>query len=375
MKKISLGIDGRVLFRDNIRGIGRYLKNIIQLAPKDFDVIVYGPKEYERFFNISVPTNVKIKTFDLKGYRIQSWEQIGLPFFMLYKRHDILFCPANSAPLIQLCKTITTLHDAHLWLSDDDYGILRWYYKYLLPMAFRHLNYVITISEFSKKELLSIFPFLENRIKVIYHGIEPVFKPEICFDPDLIPNGITIKKPYLFYIGGESPKKQPDFAIKLFLRVKKIWPNLSLLMLGISEEKRTLYSNKVKKDGIGSDIVVLPPISDELLAMLYSNAEVVLYPTLHEGFGFPVLEAMASKVPILASNVASIPEVSGGFAFLLPPTDIERWEETLRWIISHKNSMLLKTKLENGHKWASAFSWNRTCEQTFDLFRNVRGVK
>jgi len=367
--KISLGIDARVLFRKNIRGIGRYLKNLIQLAPDDFDITLYGEKEFEKYFNISLPDNIKIKTFNLKGYRIQAWEQIGLPFFILYKQHDLFFSPANTVPLIHNCKTILTLHDAHLWLSSDNYGMLNWYYKYLLPLALRRVSKVITISHFSRQELLSIFPFLKRKIEVIYHGIDPIFRPDHPFDENLIPKALSVKKPYLLYIGGDSPKKQPYFAIKLFCRLSKYYRNYSLLMLGINEEKKDLFYEMFKNEKIRSNLIILPPISDELLAMLYSNADVVLYPTLHEGFGFPVLEAMLSKVPILASNVASIPEISGGFAFLLPPKDLNAWEKQLIEVIENRERY--STQIEKAYNWARSFSWQRCVDKTYNLFREI----
>ena len=142
-------------------------------------------------------------------------------------------------------------------------------------------------------------------------------------------------------------------------------------MLGISEQFKEVFYRKAFKKGIRSNFYILPPISDELLAMLYSNASAVLYPTLHEGFGFPVLEALLSQVPVLASNVASLPEISGGFAFLLSPNDIKIWEKTLRWILNNPNDISLRKCLENGYKWASNFSWDKTVMKTFNLFREI----
>jgi len=368
MKKISLGVDARILFRKNPRGIGRYLKHIIQAVPDDFDVVLYGPKENENLFSIPLPNNVIIRTFNLKGYKIQSWEQVGLPFFMLSKRHDLFFSPANTVPLVQPCKTILTLHDVHLWSSSKGYGVCDWYYKYLLPLAFRCVNFVITISDFSRREILSLFPFLKKKIKVIYHGIDPIFKPNIPFDLHLMHN-LSIKKPYILYVGGDSPKKQPEFVMDLFCRIRNVCPNFSLVMLGISEQKRHFFYKKAQMMDLKHNFVILPPISDKLVAMLYSNAEVVLYPTLHEGFGFPVLEAMASKVPILASNVASIPEISGGFAFLLPPTDLYAWEKQLIEIIKNKKKFV--AKIESAYNWAKNFSWQRCIDETYRLFRKI----
>jgi len=368
--KISLGIDARVLFRKNLRGIGRYLKNIVQLSPQDFEIVLYGEKEFENEFSISIPNNVKIKTFNLKGYRFQTWEQIGLPFHMVIKKHNLFFSPANTVPLIQPCKTVITLHDAHLWLSRD-HNILNWYYLKLVPRALKKVDYVITISHFSKEELLKIFPFLQNRIEVIYHGIEPIFKPNIPFFSEKISNNIKVKKPYLLYIGGESSKKQPNFMLELFAKIQKKFPHISLIMLGISENARDRFYAKAKnKYNIQYGLFISPPVSDDVLAMLYSNATAVLYPTLHEGFGFPILEAMASKVPILASNVASIPEISGNYAFLLSPNNVLRWEQLLIDIINNRYD-LNNSQLESAHNWAKKFSWQMCVNKTYEVFRKI----
>ncbi len=374
MKKnriISLGIDGRVLFRKNIRGMGRYLKNIVQRVPEDFEIVLYGEKENEKDFHINIPENVKIKTFDIKGYRFQLWEQLGLPFFMFINKHDIFFSPATTCPILHTSKLVVTVHDAHIWQVNDR-NLLEFYYNKIAPLALKRADRIITISNFSKKEISSIFPYLTSKMEVIYHGIDKYFHPNYKFDNTLLPERLKfLKQPFLLYIGGESPKKQPDFAIKVFRELLSFNPNLNLVMVGISEKAFSRFNTLFKKLDLVNQVFLAPTLSDKILAMLYATAEAVLYPTLHEGFGFPILEAMACKTPILASNVASLPEISKNLAWLLPPKDLNSWVFNAKEVLELKSKSALNEKLEKALKYAQTFTWENTAQKTYNLFREL----
>ncbi len=363
-RSISLGIDGRVLFRKNIRGMGRYLKNIILEAPQEYQITIYGEKEFEKDFDFSTFSKQKIKTFNFKGYRYQLWEQIGLPFFMLKERHNLFFSPATTAPILHPCKLIVTVHDARIWIEKEK-NLLRFYYDKIVPKALKKAHKIVTISNYSKKEILNLFPDLDEKIVVIYHGVDKIFRPDYKFKPEILP--FYLKKPFLLYIGGDSPKKQPLLAVEIFKEIKKELHEFCLVMIGFSEQE----SHTRKSIENTTDIIISPPLKDEQLAMLYAHAEVVLYPTLHEGFGFPVLEAMRSKTPILASNVASIPEISQNYAFLIEPKDKKQWIKTLLEILKNKNSFFLKKRLNKAYSYSLRFSWENAIQKTYKLFDEV----
>ncbi len=376
-EKISLGIDARVLFRKNIRGMGRYLKNIIEMAPEDFDVVLYSEGEGREFLDIEIPHHVEVKCFSLRGYRYQLWEQMGIPFYSYTKGHDILFHPASTASFLGRKGKVVTLHDSQMWRDKNYPSLLRWYYVHLLPRAFKRADVIITISHTARKEIEETFPFLTSKMRVIYHGIDPVFRPEISWNKGLLNKFLDKDQipslPFVLYIGGFSTKKQPGFALELFKGAREVFPLLNLVVVGLEEDRKKDFLEMAREGfGIKSGIFIMPSLPDEFLAMLYSNARVVLYPTLHEGFGFPLLEAFSSKVPILAGRAGSLPEISGGNGILLAPTERKKWHDKLIDILRNGVS---SSSLDKAYLWSRRFSWERCAKQTYESLREVYFLK
>ena len=330
-----IGIDGRELERGKITGIGRYLLNFLKFATtfkKDYQFILYG----NQFTHLDYKSpNLTLKII-LERATV-TWDQILLPAHLKSDRVSIFLSPYIKAPIFFSCPYITTIHDL-LFLSTPDYT--GWKYK-LYNETFKifgktvskKAKAIITDSEYSKKDIIKIFCVPEEKIHVIPLGISKEYKP--IKEKNSIEN---IKKTYgiigryIFYVGNFKPHKNVKRLIEAFAEATPhLTPTLQggesvgvKLVLGGKKDKFVpLLEEQVNNLGIGDRVIFTDFIKDEDLPDLYSGAELFIYPSLYEGFGLPLLEAMACGIPVICSNTTSLPEVVGDSGIFINPEDVK----------------------------------------------------
>ena len=238
-----------------------------------------------------------------------------------------------------------------LWLRLDTWGI-------------RRASHLIVPSHHTKGDLISYLKIPEDRISVIYNGLDHnVFKPV---------SAQTGYEPYILYVGSERPRKNLGRLLEAFALLKKEFPELKLVKVGSrgrSERYRRNTLSRAISLGIAEDVVFVDHVSDEELAGYYSAAALLVYPSLYEGFGLPPLEAMACGCPVVASNTSSLPEVIGDAGIMVDPCDVPALAQAMRRVLS--DSRLRGELVEKGLKRAQRFSWDRAAEQTWEVYRKV----
>ena len=233
----------------------------------------------------------------------------------------------------------------------------------------RKATHVICVSEVTKKDLMQYLAVAEAKITVIYNGIDhSIFKPSPVNDG-------RFSAPYVLYVGSERPRKNLVCLLRAFAAIKDRGPRFASLRLlkvgsaGRSEEFRTATLDEARRLGIDRDIDFVDHVSDQDLAVVYSNAVALVYPSLYEGFGLPVVEAMASGCPVVASNVSSLPEVAGSAALLVDPNDPAGFAEALHSVILDRD---LRTRLRgDGLRRARDFSWDNTASVTYAVYERL----
>lgn len=372
---MKIGIDARCLNTLQLRGIGKYLYNLI-INFSDFDnsheILLFIDARYEEFKDIPYSKNIRKIKFAFKGDRFNLWEQFGLPFQIMKTKTDIFHGPANTVPLIQTCPTVITLHDTLLLSPYEGQSKMDLFYNQkIIPIAVKNAKKIITSSENSKKDIIRDFKVPEEKIKVIYLGINKKFRKikDMTFLEKII-NKYCINEKYLFALGASSPRKNISRLIDVFFMLKKE-KNFShkLLIAGIRPDCYDNYFNKVKELDLVSDVILIKYITEEELIALYNKAEIFIYPSLYEGFGFPVVEAMACGCPVVASNRSSIPELVGDAGLLVEPTDNRDILNKIFIIIN--NNILRNELIEKGLKKADLFTWKKTMEETFKVYEEV----
>ena len=233
----------------------------------------------------------------------------------------------------------------------------------------RNATRVICVSEATKRDLMHYLAVEEAKITVIYNGIDhSVFKPSPVNDG-------RFSAPYLLYVGSERPRKNLACLLRAFAALKdrgRRFASLRLLKVGSAGRSDGFHRAMLKEArrlGIDHDIDFVDHVSDQDLAIIYSNALALVYPSLYEGFGLPVVEAMACGCPVVTSNLSSLPEVAGSAALLVDPKDPAGFAEALHSVILDRD---LSTRLRgDGLRRACDFSWDKTVSTTYAVYEGV----
>ncbi|MFH1527361.1 MAG: glycosyltransferase family 1 protein [Bacteroidota bacterium] len=230
---------------------------------------------------------------------------------------------------------------------------------------------IIAISEHTKQDLMSYLGIPEEKISVIYQGINhEIFKP-----PKTLQR--KIDSPYILYVGTEGPRKNFQSVLNTFKKIKVKWEfrNLKLVKIGNAssgwshKKYRSISLNLARSLNLENEVVFTGFLDKEDLASYYAGAECLVFPSFYEGFGFPPLEAMACGCPVVASNISSLPEVVGNAGLLVNPDDHNAIVVAIESILSNEN---FKNSLKKaGFERAKLFSWQRTAEATLRVHQEI----
>lgn len=307
------------------------------------------------------------------------WSQTFLPL-ELYKRKTlgqdikVFFSPAHYIPRLCPVPAIVTIHDLsyfyypHEFLKKDLYQLKNWT-KYSVEKAKR----IIAVSKTTKKDLIKFYNTPEEKIEVIYNGYEKTSgkTSEVEEDSDVtLEDGKTSevklsKGKYILYVGTLQPRKNIDTLINAFSQFKKIYPEFKLFIVG---KKGWLYNHifkKVDELNLKKDVDFKGYIPDEDLSNLYLNAFCFVLPSLYEGFGIPILEAMSFDCPVISSFTSSLPEVGGDACLYFDPANPQELSEKLTQLL--ENRRLRNELIKKGRERIKSFSWKKCADDTLNI--------
>jgi glycosyltransferase involved in cell wall biosynthesis len=347
-------------------GIGTYIQNLAQFIGSKCDLtLIISPQDAA---NIRLPS--PIKTIINKSGKYSLAELFSIAGDANRLKADLFHSPHYTTPFGLKMPCVTTIHDILHVRSREYYPLpKRMYARTVVLHACRSSSAVLVDSEFTKQEILNIFNIDENRIHVIHLGISSVFSSDYPADSiEEFRKEYGLVKPTIFYTGSLKPHKNVDTLIRAFSRLKNR-KDFQLAFSGelITEEKR-LYS-LIKEQNIQESIVEIGQISGTKLPLAYRAASVVVLPSFYEGFGFSVLEAMASGIPAIGSRAGSIPEVMGDGGLLFDPNSAEDLTAAMEKVLYDNE---FRTKLvQKGYRNAARFSWEKCSEQTLQIYRDI----
>jgi glycosyltransferase involved in cell wall biosynthesis len=363
---MRVGLDACCLNREHLRGMGKYVYHLVQKAPP----LALQWRLYARCPELPMhaPTraDVAVCYFDCRGDRFHVWEQYALPRRALRDGLDVLHCPASQAPWWQPVPTVVTVHDALPWTGQEPGWPRGWYVDGVLPRAFRKCAAVITDSESSRRDLVRLWPSLGPKMHVIPLGVDDSYleaSPD-GLSPSLRASGV--RPPYLLYLGGEIPRKRLDWALAVLAGLGDADVNLVVCGLAGPAQDRVRERTPTALRG---RLCLLPFVSETDMPRLYQNAAAVLYPTLYEGFGLPVLEAAAVGTPVLFSPLGSLAELQGPGSVVLPSEDLTAWVEACRSLLVRRGAHPQPD--EQARAWAANYSWARCAALHLEVYHKV----
>jgi glycosyltransferase involved in cell wall biosynthesis len=274
-------------------------------------------------------------------------------------------------PPICPCRGVVTVHDLSYEIFPDDAPPRdRLVLGTLLARSARQANAVIAVSENTRRDIVRRLHVPEERITVIYEAAPPhIRRVNDAHVRDRVHAAYGITSPYVLAVGNVQPRKNLLRVITALAALRHEGVVIQLVIAGKSRAAASEIVREVNKNGLQNDVILTGYVPDADLAALYSGALVLAYPSLYEGFGLPVLEAMTCGAPVVTSSRSSLPEVAGDAALLVDPTDAAAITDALRAVISRPD--LAAQLREKGYRQAARFSWQRAAEQTLAVYDRV----
>lgn len=289
-----------------------------------------------------------------------------LPVLVKRQGIHVLFCPIMEYPFTPLPRLVVTLHDLHPVLFPDEFGRAAIHFKYSLKALSRCAHKVIVPSQFVMREVLKLTDFDSGLIEVIPEGFDAsFFRPAGEGNRKDFMERYGLLEPFILFVGSLFPYKNVTTLIRAFLEIKQHIPH-TLIIIG----KRELYPGLLQED---ERIRYLGYIHREEIVRFYSYADLLVHPSLAEGFGLTVLEAMACGTPVVASDRGSLPEVAGDAGLFFDAHDSSALGRLVLDVI--RNEALRSNLREKGFRQAKRFSWEKTTEAILQTCREVSGEK
>lgn len=364
MNRIRIGFELSIVDRiKTATGTSVYAKKIFQ-SLKNLE-----QHEYE-FIPLYAPTRLSSKNILSKTINFlleQLWLFVLLPIKARRLKLDLLYMPANCiSPFLRSIPQICFIHDAHFLTNPKGRDRIWLYYaRWIIRYSAQHANRIISPSESAKKEVVDLLGADPDNVNVVYHGIS---LSEI--EPADYEKAHRLK-PYLLSVGMILPHKNFEALVKAYAKLHREGKtnNHRLVLAGPPSHGYQSLLEVIDRENMEDHVSILGLVSDSMLAALYSNASIFVFPSLCEGFGFPPLEAMQNGVPVAASTATCIPETLGDAPLYFNPLDTDEMAEKIERIIC--DDSLREDLVKAGEARAKMFSWNRAAEKTLAVCQAV----
>jgi glycosyltransferase involved in cell wall biosynthesis len=364
-----IGIDARKLADF---GIGSYIRNLIEAIARRpeserYRFRVYAPG-VESGALPPLPDYFEVVAEDSPGYSIA--ELTRFAWRLRRDRLDLFHATHYVIPPLARARAVVTIHDIiHvLYPQFLPNRIAQLYARVMIRRALRRADRIITVSYNSKRDLVDYFGILPSRVEVIYNGVAARFRPDVPpTERERVAERYALPRPYLLFLGGEKPHKNVRNVLRAFAeaRRERALPH-ALVLAGPMPKNRSRVEALIAALDLATCVVRTGVVPEEDLPGLFSGADAFLYPTLYEGFGLPVAEAMACGVPVLTSSTSALQEIAGGYAYLVDPLDVDA---IARGIGDLATDAARRAEFADlGRRRAADFSWDRAAEATLRVY-------
>jgi glycosyltransferase involved in cell wall biosynthesis len=359
-------------------GLGRYTQELMA-ALLDID----SENEYIAFYNR--PSEAQVDppldrlphlTTDL---RTKPWRMSALLAHFARTSQDRLFPEVDLfhgtdhlLPRLTRLKSVFTLHDLVFCFYPQTHKPLnRWFLTLMMPRFLRAADAVIAVSESTKRDAIQTYGIDEAKITVIYEGVSSRFRRASPEAIAAVRHKYGLPDQFFLSLGTIEPRKNLTSLLEAYHALRNEGSSLGLVIAG---KKGWLYSgffNRMRELGLERDVLFPGFVPDQDLPALYSAADLFVFPSLYEGFGLPVLEALACGTPVVASNASSLPEVAGEAALLVDPSSVEALVTAVKAVVG--NRRLREDLHERGPKQAARFNWQTAARETLAVYTSLAG--
>lgn len=348
-------------------GLGRYTRSLVDaLLPYTTPQVFYNnipgrtQPQFEQLTTHSI--NLGYKPWRMAVYMGQ---RVGLPYNRLVPRTTIFHATEHLLMPLRGVKTVLTVHDLIYKLFPEHHKKLNyWYLNAAMPLFVKRADAIITISESSKQDLISHYGTPAKKIHVIYEAAAAHFQPQSDETVQAVKQRYHLPEQYLLVVGTIEPRKNYSRLVEALMHLRHDYPELALVVVG---SKGWLYESffaQIKE--LQAPVVFPGYIPDQDLPAVYAGAMVAVMASIYEGFGLPILEAMACGTPVAASHAASLPELGGEAAVYFDPYEVSSMVDALQKLLN--DASLREKYAQMGLVQAAKFSWDRTARETLAVY-------
>ena len=365
-------------------GIGSYLRELLMLCNAivmhgEFSFEIIGPKEDADFYlkGLEAIDWYEVEGADASPIHNYFWNQLQLPKIVRERSYDLVFFPAANRRLSGRLSTPTvgTVHDLAVLHMKEKYDFVHTFFnRRMLPRLIRRLDHILTVSDFSKQDIVR-FVQVKPETVTVTHLAADAKRFQFPDDREAVRKDLAeryrLDAPFVLYISRlEHPGKNHVGLIRAYDRMRAQLKERYLLVLpGPDKERAQEIHAEARKSAYADDIRFLGFVPWDDIPCLYQGASLFVLPSRFEGFGLPLLEAMACGTPVISSDAASLVEIGGPQTPRFKPDDINRMALLMLSLLT--DGTKAHQLIEENAQWAAQFSWSRTIEQTLDAFRTT----
>jgi glycosyltransferase involved in cell wall biosynthesis len=378
---MKIGIDSRQISHRKRHGLRTYVENLTQalsgLDQSNEYVLYLDAKDPFQLDHLGSNFTIKILPWHIRYLSTLINDHFLLPLQAKKDKLDIMHYPAGPVNRVRSKNTLTTIHDAiplfsrkrHLFKMGLVNYLLNMYNAKLITHAKKRQAILITVSERSKKDLIFQAGIADEQVKVIHQGVSENFhRIEASDELEFIKKKYDLGDRFILGFNHKNGKR----IIRAYeLLPKSIQDEYKIGLITLRRDSRKTSARLPFEDRSGDRIIIIPPVSNRELVLLYNSASLFVFPSFYEGFGFPVLEAMKCGCPVICSNRGSLPEIAGEAALYLE--ELDDISACTRELAQKMKKMLTDSEfrlrlVQEGTRQAGLFKWEKTAQKTLEVY-------
>ena len=294
------------------------------------------------------------------------WQQYSLPAAAARLHADVLHAPATTGPWWQPVPTAITIHDTGPWQSEDPAWPAGFYRDRLLPAAYHRASAIITDSNTSRRDILARWPALKPKLHVISPGVDDRYLEATRDWRPLVLEGRAVGEPYLLYVGGSDSRQRLMWALQAWWSGSAA--GTTMVVCGVDAAEHEQFRRSVPRQA-RDRLILTSAVTEDDMPQLYIRAAAVLYPSVDQAFGMPVIEAQAVGTPVLFSDVGSLTELKGPGAVILPVDDLAAWVRMIDLLLQSRSSATGPNRLARA--WARQYSLDAYIDRSLDVYTSI----
>ena len=374
---MNILFDGRLLL-NSVSGIGYYIRNLleklIEIDPvNNYTVLLNNSLSNEHpFFKLKAP-NLKIRILDVPEFGMKN--QVLFPLKVRGKSYDIFHYPHFDLPLLSRIPSVITIHDLKYILHPDFFSgsnfAKQFYIKNIMKIALKKAHKILTVSDTTKKDIIKYFRVEPDKIKTVHLSVDSKFKKmnKTGTLKQLLEQN-RVSNDYFLCIGERRPHKNLVRVIQAFeIYRNKTGVDEDLVIIGKPYSNYTEPEEYIENNSLTEVVKIIGYVNDEELLTYYNNCKALVFASLYEGFGIPVLEAFACEVPVIISNIGSLPEIAAQAALKVNPHDPQDIADAMQKI--HQDPNLRRGLIQEGINRLKKFNWQNSAAQTLAVYQEV----